>query len=197
MRKGERTREMILAEALALASQVGLEGLSIGSLAGRLGLSKSGLFAHFGSIEELQLATLKRTEDLFEQTVFRPALEQARGLPRLRALFQNWLGWARSPELPGGCLILSAAMEYDDRPGLIRDRVVNALRNARGAVAKAVSIAIDERQLLPDSDPHQLSFEIYALVIAAHFDRHLLSDVRADERAKAAFERLIAAYRTP
>ena len=123
MRKGEQTRTLILNEAVALASQVGLEGLSIGSLAARLHLSKSGLFAHFGSKEDLQLQTLRQAQLRFEETVFRPALKAPRGLPRLRALFVNWLGWIKhNDELPGGCLILAASVEYDDRPGPITTR---------------------------------------------------------------------------
>src|SRR5262245_18016589 len=122
MRKGESTRNLILNEAVAFASRVGLEGLSIGSLAGRLDMSKSGLFAHFGSKEELQLLTLKQAQTLFRERVFSPALEEPRGLPRLRALFSNWLAWVeQNDELPGGCLMLAASAEYDDRPGPVRD----------------------------------------------------------------------------
>src|SRR6195256_4317948 len=113
MRKGEQTRTLILNEAVALASQVGLEGLSIGSLAERLAMSKSGLFAHFGSKEDLQLLTLKQAQALFFEEVFSPALKQPRGLPRLRALFSNWLAWGK-PDLPGGLLVLAASVEYDD-----------------------------------------------------------------------------------
>src|SRR2546422_4675810 len=113
MRKGEQTRPLILNEAVALASQVGLGGLSIGSLAERLAMSKSGLFAHFGSKEDLQLLTLKQAQILFFEEVLSPALKHARGLPRLRALFSNWLAWVkRNDDLPGGCLMLAACVEY-------------------------------------------------------------------------------------
>jgi len=194
MRKGEQTRTLILNEAVALASQVGLEGLSIGSLADRLTMSKSGLFAHFGSKEDLQLLTLKQAQALFLEEVFAPALKQARGLPRLRALFSNWLQWVKR-DLPGGCLILAASAEYDDRPGAVRDLLVAGQRELRGAIAKAIRIAIDERHLQADTDPWQLTFELFGIVLATHHDFRLLGDARALERAGTALERLIEAHR--
>jgi len=196
MRKGEQTRTLILNEALALASQVGLEGLSIGSLAGRLDMSKSGLFAHFGSKEDLQLLTLKQAQTLFFEQVFSPALKQARGLPRLRALFSNWLArLERSDDLPGGCLMLSASAEYDDRPGAVRDLLVAGQRELRGAIAKAIRLAIDEGHLKPQTDPWQLTFELFGIVLATHHDLRLLGDARALDRAGDALERLIEAHR--
>ena len=196
MRKGDQTRTLILNEALTLASQVGLEGLSIGSLAGRLDMSKSGLFAHFGSKEDLQLLTLKQAQTLFFEQVFSPALKQARGLPRLRALFSNWLAWLeRSDDLPGGCLMLSASAEYDDRPGAVRDLLVAGQRELRGAIAKAIRLAIDEGHLKPQTDPWQLTFELFGIVLATHHDLRLLGDARALDRARDALERLIEAHR--
>ena len=194
MRKGEQTRTLILNEAVALASQVGLEGLSIGSLADRVAMSKSGLFAHFGSKEDLQLLTLKQAQALFFEEVFAPALKQARGLPRLRALFSNWLQWVKR-DLPGGCLILAASAEYDDRPGAVRDLLVAGQRELRGAIAKAIRIAIDEGHLQPDTDPWQLTFELFGIVLATHHDFRLLGDARALERAGTALEGLIDAHR--
>lgn len=194
MKKGERTKTLILDDALALAGEVGLEGLSIGSLAGRLGLSKSGLFAHFGSKEDLQLATLQHGQRRFEATVFRPALAIPRGLPRLGALFDNWLDWIARVARPGGCVLLAAAMEYDDRPGPVREALVAGQRELRGAVAKAVRLAIQEAHLCSDTDPWQLAFEVTGILLAAHHDRGLLDDPRALNRARAAFERLIAAH---
>jgi AcrR family transcriptional regulator len=194
MRKGEQTRTLILNEAVALASQVGLEGLSIGSLAARLELSKSGLFAHFGSKEELQLLTLKRAQTLFQERVFSPALKEPRGLRRLRALFSNWLAWVEN-DLPGGCLMLAASAEYDDRPGAVRDLLSAGQRELRGAIAKAIRLAIDEGQLSPGTDPWQLGFELFGIVLATHHDRRLLDDTRSLARARAAFERLIETHR--
>ncbi len=194
MRKGEQTRTLILNEAVALASQVGLEGLSIGSLADRLAMSKSGLFAHFGSKEDLQLLTLKQAQALFFEEVFAPALKQTRGLPRLRALFSNWLQWVKR-DLPGGCLILAASAEYDDRPGAVRDLLVAGQRELRGAIAKAIRIAIDEGHLEPHTDPWQLTFELFGIVLATHHDFRLLGDARALERAGTALGRLIEVRR--
>jgi AcrR family transcriptional regulator len=194
MRKGDRTKTLILNDALAVAGEVGLEGLSIGALASRLGLSKSGLFAHFGSKEDLQLATLRHSQERFEQTVFRPALASPRGLPRLRTLFENWLGWIARTERPGGCVILAASVEYDDRPGPVRDALVAGQRELRGALAKAVRLAIEAGHLRPDTDPWQVVFELMGIVLAVHHDRGLLDDPRAPDRARKAFDRLIAAH---
>jgi len=197
MRKGEQTRTLILNEAVALAGRVGLEGLSIGSLAGLLEMSKSGLFAHFGSKQDLQLQTLKQAQQRFEEIVFRPALKTPRGLPRLRALVANWLAWVeRNDELSGGCLMLAASAEYDDRPGAVRDLLVAGQRELRGAIAKAIRLAIDEGHLRPKTDPWQLTFELFGIVLAAHHDRRLLGDARAPERARSALDRLIEAHRT-
>lgn len=194
MSKGERTRELILDEALALASQVGLEGLSIGSLASRLSLSKSGLFAHFGSKEDLQVLTLKQAQRLFQQDVFEPALAEPAGIPRLRALFSNWLAWLER-DRPGGCLMLAASAEYDDRPGAVRDLLVAGQRELRGAIAKAIRLAIDAGHLAPQTDPWQLGFEIVGIALATHHDRRLLGDARSAARARDAFERLIQTCR--
>jgi AcrR family transcriptional regulator len=194
MGKGEQTRTLILNEAVALASQVGLEGISIGSLASRLGLSKSGLFAHFGSKEDLQILTLQQAQRLFREQVFAPALAEPRGLPRLRALFSNWLAWLEQ-DLPGGCLILAASVEYDDRPGAIRDLLVAGQRELRGAIAKAIRLAMDAGHFGAQTDPWQLGFEIFGIVLATHHDRRLLGDARAHTRAQDAFDHLIAAHR--
>jgi AcrR family transcriptional regulator len=195
VRKGDRTRTLILNDALAVAGEVGLEGLSIGTLAGRVGLSKSGLFAHFGSKEDLQLATLRHSQQRFEQAVFRPALASPRGLPRLRALFENWLGWIARTERPGGCVILAASVEYDDRPGTVRDALVAGQRELRGALAKSVRLAIEAGHLRPATDPWQVVFELMGIVLAVHHDRGLLDDPRALDRARKAFDRLVAAHR--
>jgi AcrR family transcriptional regulator len=198
VRKGEKTREAILNDAVSLASQVGLEGLSIGALALRTGMSKSGLFAHFGSKEDLQLATLARAEALFEQRVFQPALAFAPGVARLRSLLDHWLRWVDgSQDLPGGCVLLSAASEYDDRPGPVRDQLAEGQRALRGAVAKAVRSAIDTGELDADVDPWQFTFELFGIVLAAYHERRLLDDRRAAERAQKAFQRLIARNKAP
>jgi AcrR family transcriptional regulator len=196
MGKGEQTRGLILNEAVALASQVGLEGLSIGVLARRLGLSKSGLFAHFGSKEDLQLQVLKQAQTLFLEQVLSPAQKEPSGLPRLEALFSNWIASVQSSDrFSGSGLLLAASIEYDDRPGAVRDALVAGQRELRGALAKAIRLAIEEGHLEPDTDPWQLTFDLFGIVLAAHHDSRLLGDPRALDRARAAFGRRIAAQR--
>ncbi len=194
MQKGAQTRALILDQAVAHASEVGLEGLSIGSLAGRLKLSKSGLFAHFGSKEELQIATLRRAQELFENKVFRPALSTPRGTPRLLELFRRWLQWLDASGPPGGCGILSAVMEFDDRPGAVRDALLAGQKQLRGAIIKAVRLAIEAGDLAAETDAWQLAFELFGVVLAAHHDRHLFEDRRAMERGMQAVESLLAAH---
>lgn len=194
MRKGQQTHELILSHAVAHASEVGLDGLSIGSLAARLQLSKSGLFAHFGSKEELQLATLKAAQALYVEKVFKPALAAPRGLERLRTLFTKWFEWVDASGQPGGCVILAAAAEFDDRPGTIRDALIAGQKELRGAIAKAVRLAIETGEIAADTDPWQLAFELFGIVLAAHHDRHLFDDPRASERGTKAVERLLAAH---
>lgn len=191
--KGEKTRDLILNDAVSLASQLGLEALSIGGLAARSGMSKSGLFAHFGSKEDLQRATLARAEALFQERVFQPAMAVPRGVRRLRALLDHWLRWVDgSDELPGGCLLLSAASEYDDRPGAIRDQLAEGQRQLRGAIAKAVQSAVHAGELPPAVDPWQFTFELYGIVLASYHERRLLGDTRSADRARIAFEHLLA-----
>jgi AcrR family transcriptional regulator len=185
---------MILSQAVADASEFGLEGLSIGSLATRLQLSKSGLFAHFGSKEELQLATLRSAQDLFVNKVFRPAMQVPRGLARIRALFRNWFEWIESSGQPGGCVILAAAAEFDGRPGAVRDTLLAGQKELRGAIAKAVRLAIETGELSADTDPWQLAFELFGIVLATHHDRHLFDDPRAADRGAKAVEKLLAAH---
>ena len=144
MGKGEQTRGAILERGVALASVVGLEGLSIGELAAATGLSKSGLFAHFGSKEALQIQVLESAAARFVDMVFAPALKEPRGEPRLRALFENWLAWEASDFLPGGCLFMATAAELDDRPGPVRDHLVRTLNDWLDTVANAVRLAVTE-----------------------------------------------------
>lgn len=192
MRKGQQTRNDILGAAVALASEHGLEGLTIGSLASRLGMSKSGLFAHFGSKEDLQLATLTDARERFERFVFAPALKAQRGLPRLRELFRRWLAWSDDSTMPGGCVIIGATTEYDDRPGLVRDSLVAAQQDLRRALARAVEVAVAEGHLRREADPEQFAFELFAIVYAAHHDRRLLRNPAAGHHATTAFEALVA-----
>ncbi|HXU42165.1 MAG TPA: TetR/AcrR family transcriptional regulator [Burkholderiales bacterium] len=192
--KGEQTRAVILDQALQIASKLGLEGLTIGSLADATGMSKSGLFAHFGSREDLQLAVLEHAAQLYGNKVFLPALKIERGLPRLRALFAQWLEWTIASGLPGGCIMISAAAEYDDRPGPIRDAVIANQNRGRAISEKAVRLAIEEGHLRPGTDPEQIAFEMLAIVLASHNYRRLLGDKEARKRALTAFEQLVGRH---
>jgi AcrR family transcriptional regulator len=190
MRKGDETREAILGTALAVASARGLNGLSIGSLAREAGLSKSGLFAHFGSKEDLQIAVLRTAVERFVDAVVTPALREPRGEPRVRAFFERWLAWERSVHLPGGCPFLAAA-KLDDRPGRVRDYLVGSQRDWLDALATAARIAVAEGHFRSDLDPAQFAYELYSLILAYHQYERLLADPEADRRCRLAFERLL------
>ena len=144
--KGATTREAILARSYAMACVSGLEGLTIGALAEQVGMSKSGVFAHFGSREDLQLATLDVAGQRFLQHVLVPALQAPRGLARLRTIMRNWFDWVRH-EQDGGCLFLAAASEFDDRPGAVRDRLLRHETEWREQLARAVQLAMDLNEL--------------------------------------------------
>ena len=191
MGKGEQTRDAILERAIRLASEVGLEGVTIGRLADALDLSKSGLFAHFESKEALQVETLDRAAQRFSEVVVRPALAAPRGEPRLRALFERWLRWPRAVPQPGGCIFVQASVELDDRPGPARDRLVELQREWFDTLARAVRGARDEGQLRADVDAQQFAFELYGVMLSSHHHARLLHDRSADERARRAFERLL------
>ena len=195
--KGEQTRAAILDEALKIASRLGLEGLTIGSLAEATRMSKSGLFAHFGSREDLQLAVLEHAAQRFGNTVLMPVLGIERGLPRMRALFERWLEWTIAAGLPGGCIMISAANEYDDRPGPIRDAVIANQRRGLAVTEKAVRLAIEEGHLKSGTDPEQIAFELLGIVLATHNHRRLLGDQEARKRALTAFDELIARHTAP
>jgi AcrR family transcriptional regulator len=190
MSKGERTREAILDHALDLASVVGLEGLSIGALASHSGLSKSGLFAHFGSKEALQLATLKAASAAFVGAVMGPARAWPQGVERLRAIFENWLAWTERNQ--GGCLFVTAAVELDDREGAAREFLVAQQRSWLDALARQATYAARTGELRADLDGEQFAFEMYGLYLGYHNARRLQRDPDAARRARAAFETLVA-----
>lgn len=183
--KGERTRQLILDTAAEIASAEGLEGLTIGRLASELGMSKSGLFAHFGSKEDLQLATVRRAREIFVEVVFRPSLQVPRGLQRLRALCDNWLDYAGSKVFRGGCFFAAAATEFDSRPGPIRDAVADAWREWLMALEIAVAKAQEQGELSPRVDPRQLAFELNALTTSANTWAQLLGEDDIWDRVRA------------
>ncbi len=196
LHKGQQTHAAILDAALALASQMGLEGLSIGALAEGAGMSKSGVFAHFGSREELQIAVIREYHRRFEDEVFFPALREPRGVPRLRALFERWVRRV-SVEVDSGCIYISGAVEFDDRPGPVRDALVAMVRAWHDAMARAIRLAIDAGQLRADTDAQQLLFEIPGLILALHHDARLLRVPGAPARAQCAFDRLVEYHLNP
>jgi AcrR family transcriptional regulator len=197
MRKGESTRQAILERATGLASRVGLDGLSIGELAAELDLSKSGLFAHFHSKEALQIQVLEHGARVFVEHVVRPALAADRGESRMRALFERWLAWSRSSPLPGGCLFVQAATELDDRPGLVRDRLVEFQRQWLNVIATSFRKGIEAGAFLFDADPEQFAHDMYGVMLGYHHASRLLRDSKAEPRARHAFESLLAAARRP
>jgi AcrR family transcriptional regulator len=193
LQKGRQTRAAILDSALGLASQMGLEGLSIGALAEVAGMSKSGVFAHFGSREELQIAVIREYHRRFEEEVFFPAMREPRGVPRLRALFERWLRRV-SIEMDSGCIYISGAVEFDDRPGPVRDALVSMVRAWQDALERAIRIAIDDGHLKPDTDAQQMLFEMHGLILALHHDARLMRTPDAPQRARTAFERVVQHY---
>jgi AcrR family transcriptional regulator len=193
LQKGLQTRAAILDSALSLASQMGLEGLSIGALAEVAQMSKSGVFAHFGSREELQIAVIREYHRRFEEEVFFPALHEPRGVPRLRALFERWVRRV-SVEVDSGCIYISGAVEFDDRPGPVRDALVSMVRSWHDAMERAIRIAIEDGQLKPDSDAQQMLFEMHGLILALHHDARLMRTPGAPQRARLAFERVVNQY---
>ncbi len=194
MRKGELTRATILDVALNLASRDGLEGLTIGLLAERMHMSKSGVFAHFGSREDLQIEVVKLYHHHFEQEVFYPSMKEPRGLPRLRAMFSRWVKRV-TVEIASGCIYISGAVEYDDRPGAIREELATMVRAWQGALRRCVSQAIEMGHLRADADADQLVYEMYGLVLALHHDARFLKMPGSTERAQLGFERLLESYR--
>ncbi len=196
LRKGELTRAAILDMALETASRDGLEGLTIGLLADKMSMSKSGVFAHFGSREDLQIAVLKLYNHHFEQEIFYPSLKEARGLPRLRGMFFRWVKRV-TMEIASGCIYISGAVEYDDRPGVIRDELASMVHAWQHALQRCIQQSIDMGHLRADTDPEQIVFEMYGLVLALHHEARFIKRPDSVERAQKGFDRLIQSYEHP
>ena len=178
---------------MSLASHMGLEGLSIGALAEVTQMSKSGVFAHFGSREELQIAVIREYHARFEEEVFLPAVSEARGLPRLRALFDRWVRRV-SVELDSGCIYISGAVEFDDRPGPVRDALATMVRAWQSALDRAIGLSVEAGHLRPDTDSLQMLFEIHGLILALHHDARFLRLPGAVDRARRGFDRIVQFY---
>ena len=193
LQKGQQTKAAIVDAALGLATQIGLEGLSIGALAEVTRMSKSGVFAHFGSREELQISVIREYHARFETEVFYPAMQEPRGLPRLRAMFRNWMN-RTSVEIDSGCIYISGAVEFDDRTGPVRDALVGSVRSWLAAMNRAIVQAKEEGHLRPDVDEHQLAFEIHGLILALHYEARFLRNPGSIARAHAGFDNVLKLY---
>lgn len=190
MSKGFSTRETILKSAFELTSKFGLESLSIGHLAKTVGMSKSGLFSHFKSKEKLQMMVMDYAAANFVRQVVKPAVKKDRGVPRIRALMDNWKKWSSS-YLPGGCPFLSAIVEFDDRPGKVRDHILELQATMIGTFERAVLVAQEEGQLSSDLATEQIAFEIYSNMIGFHIYNRLLENKNAESMFENTFQSII------
>jgi len=195
--RGLRTREAILARAVDLASVDGLEGLTVGSLAEQLKMSKSGLFAHFGSKEELQLATVEKARLIFIEKVTRPAIGAGKGMPRLWAMVDHWLALVEKKIFRGGCFFSAASFEFDSRKGVVHDRIAEIMREWIGVLTRAVSEAQAAGHVDPRIDASRLAFEIHAIALGAHWAYQLLDDRRAYSRARMILVEKLRSIATP
>lgn len=193
LQKGLQTKQAIVDAALGLAAHIGLEGLSIGALAEVAQMSKSGVFAHFGSREELQISVIREYYARFQDEVFEPAMAVPRGLPRVRALFENWMKRV-AVELQSGCIFISGAVEFDDRPGPVRDALASSVRVWLEAMYRAVVQAKEEGHLNVDADEEQMAFEIHGLILALHYEARFLKKPNSIGRAERGFENILAHY---
>jgi AcrR family transcriptional regulator len=196
LQKGRQTKQLIIDAALGLAEQMGLESLSIGALAEVTRMSKSGVFAHFGSREELQISVIREYHQRFSNEVFFPALNAPRGLPRVRALFANWMKRV-AIEIQSGCIFISGAVEFDDRPGPVRDALASSVQTWLAAMHRAVVQAKQEGHLVPDADEAQMAFEIHGLILALHYEARFLKNPGAIARAHTGFENILLRYGQP
>ncbi len=193
MQKGQQTKLAIVEAAMGLSTQIGLEGLSIGVVAEVTQMSKSGVFAHFGSREELQISVIREYFSRFEQEVFYPALHAPRGLPRVEALFANWMKRV-AVEIHSGCIFISGAVEFDDRPGPVRDALATSVQTWLNAMLRAVVIAKECGHLKPGADEQQMAFEIHGLILALHYEARFLKNPGSIARANQGFANILARY---
>lgn len=193
LHKGQQTKQAIVEAALGLATQIGLEGLSIGAVAEITKMSKSGVFAHFGSREELQISVIREYFARFEQEIFYPAMKETQGFPRVQALFSNWMKRV-AVEIQSGCIFISGAVEFDDRPGPVRDALATSVQIWLNALDRAVERAKECGHLQPDADAQQMAFEIHGLILALHYEARFLKYPGSVERANKGFANILARY---
>jgi len=193
LQKGQQTKAAIVEAALGLATHIGLEGLSIGALADVTGMSKSGVFAHFGSREELQISVIREYHTRFEQEVFYPAMSAPRGVARLHALFDNWMK-RTSIEIDSGCIYISGAVEFDDRTGPVRDALASSVLTWHAAMRRAIEQCKVLGELRADTNEEQMLFEIHGLILALHYEARFLRTPGSLERALTGFHNILARY---
>lgn len=193
LQKGQQTKAAIVEAALGLATHIGLEGLSIGALADVTGMSKSGVFAHFGSREELQISVIREYHTRFEQEVFYPAMAAPRGVDRLRALFDNWMK-RTSIEIDSGCIYISGAVEFDDRTGPVRDALASSVLTWHAAMRRAIEQCKGLGELRADTNAEQMLFEIHGLILALHYEARFLQTPGSMVRAVQGFHNILARY---
>jgi len=194
--KGALTKAMIVDQALKIASRQGLEGLTVGHLAEALAMSKSGVFAHFGSREELQLAVVREYYDRFEAAVFQPALQEPKGLARLQKMINLWMQTSIQ-ELSAGCIFISGAVEFDDRPGLVRDELVRSVQIWRAALKRAIEQAVEVGDLKKGCVPEAMLFQIYSYVQGLHHDARFLQISQSVDIATQSIQQTIDQNRSP
>ena len=194
--KGALTKAMIVDQALKIASRQGLEGLTVGHLAEALAMSKSGVFAHFGSREELQLAVVREYYDRFEAAVFQPALQEPKGLARLQKMINLWMRTSIQ-ELSAGCIFISGAVEFDDRPGLVRDELVRSVQIWRAALKRAIEQAVEVGDLKKDCVPEAMLFQIYSYVQGLHHDARFLQISQSVDIATQSIQQTVDQNRSP
>ena len=193
LHKGQQTKQAIVDAALGLASQIGLEGLSIGVLAEVTHMSKSGVFAHFGSREELQISVIREYFNRFEQEIFQPAMQEPKGLPRLKTLFGNWMKRV-AVEIQSGCIFISGAVEFDDRSGPVHDALASSVKTWLRAVYRAVVQAKECGHLRTDADEAQIAFQIHGLILALHYEARFLKNPGSVQRANVGFENILRLF---
>jgi AcrR family transcriptional regulator len=197
VQQGEETRQTILRLAVNVASERGLEALSIGELAKELYMSKSGLFAHFGSKEDLQIATIEAAEEIFGNAIIKPAHAAAPGLGRLTSLLEGYIRYLERPIFTGGCFFAAAAAEFDDQPGRVRDRIAKSMRKWFGMIESECRHAVEAGQVAPFTDPQQLAFELEAYNHHANFGHRLMADEGAFDRARQGVHQRLLSIATP
>lgn len=195
MKKGEDTKQSILGSALQMASQVGLESMTIGALASETGMSKSGLFAHFQSKENLQIEIIEYAAQRFASNVVAPALKAPAGIPRIKALVDNWIAWGA--KMKGGCLFVSASTEFSDRPGKVRETLLHQQEAWIDSLRRIAQSAIQVGHFKKDIDCEQFAFDLYSLLLGFHYYHKLLQDSETKKRQETALKHLLDKYRQP